>query len=434
MTEARRRLARELAPPDPTELFRIDVVTGVDFSTRDPVTGVLSPPTLTVGEGEFARPMRFQGKLSDYNIGQTVMYIPRPGGPIVQGPVPVTGEDPLDADYEGDIWHEIGAAGEPTFTNSWVNYGAPYDTAAFIKQNDGWVRLKGLVKNGTSASAAMFTLPAGYLPPFDIYATTMANGIAARLRITSAGVVSMSAGGATPYASLNGVTFPTAWNRAAWLIPRMVAPWDYDLTSNDGLVPELFVRDDGWCWLKGILNSETSAPSTMAEMPQEAFLRRNAILLAGFAFVSSLPSVARVDNRQNGLLIHNNTAVASSITLGNMTWFGNISSPVISWIPVSFASGWSAYASTINWLSPSYTKDHFGVVHLSGLGTSTNANPTTAFTLPVGYRPAADQVFTVVAGDNLGGRVDVLANGDVRRILGATGFCSFDGISFRAAS
>lgn len=50
----------------------------------------------------------------------------------------------------------------PTLTNSWVNFGSGYATAAYRKIN-GMVQLRGLVTDGTTA-ASMFTLPAGFRP------------------------------------------------------------------------------------------------------------------------------------------------------------------------------------------------------------------------------------------------------------------------------
>lgn len=61
-----------------------------------------------------------------------------------------------------ELWHEIGAAGEPVFTNSWTNFGGSYETAAFYKDR-GRVYFKGLIKSGTLNSLA-FTLPVGYRP------------------------------------------------------------------------------------------------------------------------------------------------------------------------------------------------------------------------------------------------------------------------------
>lgn len=63
-----------------------------------------------------------------------------------------------------EAWHEIGAAGEPAFMNSWENYGGGlgYHPAAFFKDPFGIVHLTGLIKNGMTG--VVFTLPSGYRP------------------------------------------------------------------------------------------------------------------------------------------------------------------------------------------------------------------------------------------------------------------------------
>jgi hypothetical protein len=58
--------------------------------------------------------------------------------------------------------HYVGGAGEPAFTNSWVNTDANRP-ARFRKYPDGRVRLSGVIQGGASGSIA-FTLPAGYRP------------------------------------------------------------------------------------------------------------------------------------------------------------------------------------------------------------------------------------------------------------------------------
>lgn len=59
-----------------------------------------------------------------------------------------------------DAWHTVGAAGEPTFQSSWVNFDAR--TAQFIRVGR-IVRLRGIIKSGTVGSVA-FNLPAGFRP------------------------------------------------------------------------------------------------------------------------------------------------------------------------------------------------------------------------------------------------------------------------------
>ncbi len=58
-------------------------------------------------------------------------------------------------------WHEIGSPGEPEFEHSWHNFGGLFARAAFYKDHEGIVHLKGTVTGGLGA---VFRLPAGYRP------------------------------------------------------------------------------------------------------------------------------------------------------------------------------------------------------------------------------------------------------------------------------
>jgi hypothetical protein len=61
-------------------------------------------------------------------------------------------------------WHEVGAAGEPGFLNSWESGPAPDgQTAAFYKDYEGIVHLRGMVTGGIASF--VFQLPVGYRPP-----------------------------------------------------------------------------------------------------------------------------------------------------------------------------------------------------------------------------------------------------------------------------
>ena len=56
----------------------------------------------------------------------------------------------------------VGSSGQPSFENSWGNYGGSEATAAFYKHIDR-VYIKGSVTGGSS-STTIFTLPEGYRP------------------------------------------------------------------------------------------------------------------------------------------------------------------------------------------------------------------------------------------------------------------------------
>lgn len=102
----------------------------------------------------------------------------------------------------GDTWHA------PTLQNSWVNYGSGFTTAAYTLMDDGWVRLRGLVRNGL-LDKAIFTLPVGYRPVahwlFGVSTNPDAHG---RVDILPTGEVMATTGNAG-WLSLDGLTFST---------------------------------------------------------------------------------------------------------------------------------------------------------------------------------------------------------------------------------
>jgi hypothetical protein len=56
----------------------------------------------------------------------------------------------------------------PTLLNSWVNFGSDYQEVGYMKDNFGFVHIRGMIKSGTSATANVFTLPVGYRPNLHI--------------------------------------------------------------------------------------------------------------------------------------------------------------------------------------------------------------------------------------------------------------------------
>jgi hypothetical protein len=96
-----------------------------------------------------------------------------------------------------DDWHEVGDSGEPAFENSWVNKGGTNETAAFRKDGEGTVFLKGVITAGTINTAA-FTLPAGYRPAlgkkFGAWSRSASAAVIAQLNIDGNGVVNPRAG------------------------------------------------------------------------------------------------------------------------------------------------------------------------------------------------------------------------------------------------
>jgi hypothetical protein len=104
-----------------------------------------------------------------------------------------------------EAFHEVGAAGEPAFENSWANESPGFESsAAFYKDPFGIVHLKGLVASG--ALGNIFTLPAGYRPAKNLVEIVWRNtpGSAELIVFASGGVYVANGSGPT---DIDGVTF-----------------------------------------------------------------------------------------------------------------------------------------------------------------------------------------------------------------------------------
>ena len=124
-------------------------------------------------------------------------------------------------------------------------------------------------------------------------------------------------------------------------------------------------------------------------------------------------------------------------------WYLRFSaSGVSSWVkvqneipkPVTFAptllSGWVNYGD--GFAPVKYWKGPDNLVHIGGLiKNGVTADNTIIFTLPIGYRPGAKEIFTVTQNNAIG-RIDIDHKGNVLVKLAGAGFTSLSGISFLA--
>ena len=107
---------------------------------------------------------------------------------------------------------------------------------------------------------------------------------------------------------------------------------------------------------------------------------------------------------------------------------------LISGAPVTFAptllSGWVNYGD--GFAPVKYWKGPDNLVHIGGLiKNGVTAGNTIIFTLPIGYRPGAKEIFTVTQNNAIG-RIDIDHKGNVLVKLAGAGFTSLYGISFLA--
>lgn len=104
----------------------------------------------------------------------------------------------------------------PTLVNSWANYGSDHPPAGYMKDAFGVVHLRGLIRNGSSTTATMFTLPEGYRPLvtgnaenalFPIINANYASNLGSRINIYAGAVSQDSTNGSTSWVSLSGISF-----------------------------------------------------------------------------------------------------------------------------------------------------------------------------------------------------------------------------------
>lgn len=123
-------------------------------------------------------------------------------------------------DYKGDVIFKApwGSAGGPfeirqtgfhtaSLENGWSHYSSSFPSGGYMKDSDGFVNLRGLIKGG-SLGAAAFTLPAGYRPyrTMSFGAIDSTNVPAARINVYESGSVQVRAGN-NNYVSLDNVRF-----------------------------------------------------------------------------------------------------------------------------------------------------------------------------------------------------------------------------------
>jgi hypothetical protein len=97
------------------------------------------------------------------------------------------------------------------------------------------------------------------------------------------------------------------------------------------------------------------------------------------------------------------------------------------WTTPTFINGWVQYAS---YQLVRYRKVG-DIVQLQGLINGGSKTAAAMFVLPTGFRPPNRCLFNTVCGDPPGnGRIDVIADGTVQWIEGASGYHSLTNISF----
>jgi hypothetical protein len=106
-------------------------------------------------------------------------------------------------------WRYVGNAGEPSFANSWSNFGGGYRVARFCKVG-GEVIVNGLITGGAAGQAA-WIMPTGYRPAAQMLMMGWAGSGVARIDVLTDGQVQpgvqYAATGGNQYVSLNLIRY-----------------------------------------------------------------------------------------------------------------------------------------------------------------------------------------------------------------------------------
>lgn len=99
------------------------------------------------------------------------------------------------------VWTNI------TFQNSWVNYSTDWVTAQYMKDDMGFVHLKGMIKNGNSTSAVITTLPVGFRPSIRQLFSVISFGSSSRIDVIPDGNVQAINITNVGWCCLDGISF-----------------------------------------------------------------------------------------------------------------------------------------------------------------------------------------------------------------------------------
>lgn len=114
-------------------------------------------------------------------------------------------------------------------------------------------------------------------------------------------------------------------------------------------------------------------------------------------------------------------ALARNLSLPDWINVGDPNAP-------AFQNSWVPYGAPF--AAPAFWRNASGMVCLRGLAKNGTIG-TTIFTLPIGFRPAAQLLFANYAGGAIG-RLDVGSDGTVQAVSGSNAYFQLDGITFRA--
>jgi len=168
-----------------------------------------------------------------------------------------------------------------SFSNGWVNFGAAHATAAYMKDTDGRVHLKGLVKSGTATSGTpIFNLPVGYRPAEYSHLVNVNSEVQSHISVVGTSGDVLAKGGSNGYLSLMGVYFPSGRATGTscttqWCALPLVNGWAHYAAPYS--TPQFTKSADGMVHIKGLVAA--GAAGVMANIPAGGYCPKEQLLL-----------------------------------------------------------------------------------------------------------------------------------------------------------
>lgn len=306
--------------------------------------------------------------------------------------------------------------------NSWSNYepNNPWTKAAYSKTSDGIVVVKGLIKRtgAYTVGETVANLPVGYRPIGALMFGGISNSASSRIDVQANGNIDFSIGHNIIWSSLNSIRFVASGAHAVTNVPAFSNGWT---NFGSGWQPASHMKDtNNRVWVQGLLTPGTTADNTLI------FSMPSGRISTEFLHIPARGSgFSGVALNGSGILVKGTTPSGyHSVTSmyyadGGATW--TTMTPL--------GGSWQAHPSGS---VPAYTKGTDGLVTLKGLLRLGTATPgTVIFTLPAGFRPK-ETVLIPNISNQLIGRVDINASGQISFQLGSNAWFSLDGISFIA--
>lgn len=316
-----------------------------------------------------------------------------------------------------------------TTQNSWVDYTAPFTSAAYTKTSAGLIVLKGVVRAGSGVIA---TLPAGYRPAASIMFEETSNNAASRVDIRADGTINLPVG-SNSSASLDGIVFMPASTTFTNVTAFSNSWLNYSPGSGDASWQPVGYAFDGVgrVQLTGMIRAGTTTAGTnMFNLPSSY---RPSEYLNVLNDANSAAAHFSVDASGNVIFKTGSNTFQSLQTMFYAAGRATGSTCTTQWCALSLQNSWSFAGGSAT--TPQYTKGTDGLVMLKGLITGGSSATAQIATLPAGYCPAETSLQSP-ASNGTWSRLDITRNGNGTCNLmpsgGSTTSISLDAIRFIA--